>query len=121
MKVFQQAHQFRPDGDAVGWALEIATWQCRTELRRRGRENAAQLSTAAAQQSRGPLTGELEKEELAAAVRESITHLAAGDQALVISVLEESFPAGSGAAARKRKERALTRFKQAWRSLYGFD
>ena len=121
MRIFQQAHQFRPGGDAVAWALEIATWECRTELRRRGRELAAPLKNAEAIETGTEVMAGLEKEQLAAAVRASIAHLAPRDQALVTSVLDETFPPSSGPAARKRKERALTRFKQAWRSLYGFE
>ncbi len=121
LKMFQQAHRFRAGADAVAWALEIATWECRTELRRQGRERAAPLSDAGQIEAGPDVVGLLEKEQLAGAVRQSIAHLAPDDQALVTSVLDETFPAGSGAAARKRKERALTRFKQAWRSSYGFD
>ena len=101
MKVFQQAHQFRPRGDAVAWALEIATWECRTELRRRARELAAPLSNADGVQTGADVASELERKQLAAAVRASIAHLAPGDQSLVISVLDETFPPGSGGTTVK--------------------
>ena len=121
MRVFEQAHQFRAGGDAVAWALEIATWQCRTELRRRARESTAALSTTEPVEPAADALVTLEREQLAAGVRASIQHLSPSDQALVTAVLDETFPAGSAALARKRKARALTRFKLVWRSLYGSE
>ena len=121
MRVFEQAHQFRAGGDAVAWSLEIATWQCRTELRRRARESSAARSPPDPAEPAANTATSLEREQLAAAVRASIGHLSPSDQALVTAVLDETFPAGAGAAARKRKARALSRFKQVWRSLYGFE
>ena len=121
LKVFQQAHQFRPDGDAVAWALEIATWECRTELRRRGRQQAALAVPAnPPRPDEGP-DAAVEREQFAAAVRESIGLLPEHDRALVVSLLAETFPANAAPAARKRKERALTRLRRVWRSLYGTD
>lgn len=121
MKVFAQAHRFRPDGNAVAWALEVAGWECRTELKRRARGRTTGLSGAEAVADGGDAAAALEGQQLAAAVRASVAHLSPADQAVVTSILDETFAPGAGAAARKRKERALTRLKQAWRSLYGIE
>ena len=121
MKLFAQAGGFRPRSDAVAWALEIARWECRTELRRRSRARAGTNCVAAPAEG-GPLQDEqLERAQLTAALHESISHLNSADQAVVTSVLQEAFPANAGSVERKRKERALTRLKGAWRLLYGAE
>ena len=121
LKLFQQAGGFRPRADAVAWALEIARWECRTELRRRGRSRAG-IIAAAEPQPGGTLQDEqLERAQLSAALEDSIAHLSVADQSVVTLLLQETFPPTAGAADRKRKERALTRLKGAWRLLYGLD
>ena len=121
LKVFQQAHHFRPDGDAVAWALEIATWECRTELRRRGRKEAALAGPASPPRADDGPDAAVERQQFSAALRESINLLSEHDQALVVSLLAETFPANAAPAARKRKERALIRLRRVWRSLYGTE
>ena len=117
MKVFEQAHRFHAGGDALAWALEIASWECRTELRRRRRKQAtvAPLEDDPVDSPEAAL----ERAQLNAALKASLAHLSAGDQEIVARVLDESFPAHADAAARKRKQRALGRLKLAWRSFYG--
>ena len=119
MKLFQQVQDFRADGDARAWALEIASWECRTELRRRSR-NLATAATDGQTAANGEAPdAALEREQLASALRDSVGQLSDKDQAVINAVLAETFPANAGPASRKRKERALTRLGRVWRSMYG--
>lgn len=118
VKLFGQAGEFRPEGNAVAWALEIAGWQCRTELRRRAREATSKAAAGPPGPEAADASERLEREQLTAALRESLTHLSPTDQAIVAAVVDGSSPPGADAAARKRKERALARLKSIWSHLY---
>jgi RNA polymerase sigma-70 factor (ECF subfamily) len=58
--------------------------------------------------------------ELVEAAQEALGGLSEDDRATLAATLDEEAPAGvSGAAFRKRRERALTRLKEAWRHIHG--
>jgi RNA polymerase sigma factor (sigma-70 family) len=117
IRLFEQASDFQRDADALSWALEIASWECRTQLRRRGRSREGALNAASLGVPSAEPTPEqsLEELELQAAVREVVGELAPAQRA---ALGEKNEPRISDATWRKRRERALTRLKTLWRSRH---
>ncbi len=118
MKLFEQVQDFRPGADAFAWALEITTWQCKSELRRTWRAGQRDQPEASASAPAQP-DSMYEREELRAALTQTVARLSEPDRELVDAILQETYPAQADAAQRKRKERALGRLRALWRSLYG--
>lgn len=118
MKLFEQVQDFRKGADAVAWALEIAAWECRTELRRNHRQHQQAQEQPGATEPAQP-DSIYEAEELRRALGETVAQLSEPDRQLVEGILQETYPPQADAALRKRKERALLRLRQLWRSLYG--
>lgn len=123
VKLFEQASRYDASKDALAWALEIVTWEIRTERRRvlRAREEAwvPALETVAATTA-GPESA-LEATELRAALEAALGELSAADRETIAAVLHETDGPVSGATWRKRKERALSRLRDAWRRLHAAD
>jgi len=120
MKLFGQAVDFDPEGDALTWALALAVWECRTIRRRRQRSRVAPLAPDA----HAPGVGASPEEELLAretehALEESLGRLAPTDREVLLGIARGAQPAG--AALRKRRQRALDRLRQAWRAIHGSD
>ncbi|WP_437677771.1 RNA polymerase sigma factor [Sorangium sp. So ce131] len=122
LKIFDRASTFDPAADALTWALAIAAWECRTARRRRARSREAPDEHA------GAIPADLPTPEDAAiardlddAAREVLGSLAEADRATLLSTVMEGDrdPSVSGAAFRKRRERAFARLREAWRRIYG--
>lgn len=119
-KIFAQAADYDPNRPALPWALAIAGWECRTLLqrRRRRREDPLEPDTRAITDAADPEAATLER-TMTDALREAIGDLSSQDRA----TLEEAFAQASSGpttpAFRKRKERALSRLRDAWRRIYG--
>lgn len=118
LKVFSQVAAFDARKDALTWALEVTVWECRTERKRRARSRAEGWS-GTAERAPGPSTpeGEVEEAELSAALAEVVAGLSDVDRAEVARVLAEE--AAGDAAARKRRQRAVERLRQLWRTFHG--
>lgn len=122
LKVFDRASSFDPDADALTWALAIAAWECRTARRRRTRSREApdeHLPSVAAD-SPTPEDAAIAR-DLDDAAREVLGTLAEADRETLRATLLEGDrdPSISGAAFRKRRERAFARLREAWRRIYG--
>jgi RNA polymerase sigma-70 factor (ECF subfamily) len=116
VKVFAQAAEFDPSRDALAWVLEVTVWECRTErarLRRRA-EVGAEPGLEGGAASAAEL---LEAAELGRALAEVTALLPEADRDEVARVLAEH--AAGGAAARKRRQRALERLTGMWRKVHG--
>lgn len=115
IRLFEQASDFQRDADALSWALEIASWECRTQLRRRGRSREGELSPAALLVPSPQATPErsFEDRELEAALHEVMGEL---EPAQRKALGEKDDATVSAATWRKRRERALARLKTLWRS-----
>ena len=123
MKVFEQASRFDARRDALAWALEIALWECRTEVRRQGRSRETAWVRAAEEifdDAHSP-GDRLEAAELRAALAAALEQLSQLDRETLRSMLSDSGAPVGGATWRKRKERALGRLKLLWGTLYGVD
>lgn len=122
VKLFGQLDRFDRERDALTWALTHATWQCRTERRKRQRRN----EDAADREVEVELSyDERERHEERALVRAALDTLAllpARDRDIIAAVVtddDELRRALAPATFRKRLERALGRFRLSWRSRHG--
>lgn len=126
MKVFDRASSFDPDGDALTWAVAVAAWECRSIRKRRTRvknrrEIPLETSDASDVASHAPTPEEATiARELEAAAVEALGVLSADDrETLRAAMNDERDPTLAGATFRKRKERALSRLRDAWRRAHG--
>lgn len=122
--LFGKASAFDPERDALAWALEIALWECRTELRRRSRSREASWDEAhlerVAEMGASPEVA-LQQRELRDALESVVAALGPNDRETLLALLSEDLPPVPPATWRKRKERALMRFRLMWRTLHGSD
>lgn len=121
LKVFSRASDYDPERDALVWALGIAAWECRTLRRRRERRReqpalSVELALAEAPAQATP-EDELIDRDLRAAAAEVLGTLRPLDIETLTAAAAER--AGRGATFRKRLERALARFRLAWRARHG--
>ena len=102
------------------WALGIASWECRTILRRRWRRREVPADDALLSATTGGQEEQIERQLVEAAVTALGTLSEADKDALLATFWEEAASVG-GATLRKRRERALVRLRAAFRRLYGID
>ncbi len=124
LKMFSRASSFDPSGDALTWALSFAAWECRTVRRRRVRARIGDVDANGAVDARvdGNPTPEAAviEAELEAAALEVLGALSEADRATLMTTMCDEVPSDVGAATfRKRRERAMTRLREAWRKVYG--
>lgn len=115
-KIFERAGDYDASRPAMPWALAIAAWECRTLQRKRSRRREVlderQQDRAGRDEEEAFVT-----RELAAAALAAMGELSATDQETLLATFADEAP--SGATFRKRRERALTRLRKAFRRLYG--
>lgn len=118
MKLFEQASRFDPKKDALAWALEITAWEIRSERRRiqRSREDPWDVAAEAVAPNDPEMSAY--RAQLVDALSEAFSFLSANDRQTLSTVLLETAPPVTGATWRKRKQRALTRFKEIWRKVH---
>lgn len=120
LKVFEQATNFDRDKDAVSWAFAIASWEVRTIRQHHARSHTTQSDDADGIFAEKSPEGLLAEREIVEVARSVLGTLSESDQATLIATFnEDSTGSASGPALRKRRQRALFRLKQAWRSIYG--
>jgi RNA polymerase sigma-70 factor (ECF subfamily) len=119
VKIFDRSSTFDRDGDALTWALAIATWEIRTIRKRQTRSRTAELHES---DCVTPETGPdrlAEEREIVAAARAVLETLSESDQQTLLATFSEDAPENvAGATLRKRRQRAIARLKSAWRRLY---
>jgi len=119
-KIFSRAGDYDPRRAAMPWALAIASWECRTirQKRRRRRETSepSDHDLVAADAEEGHIERELVEKAMTA-----IGALSDTDRETLVATFWEEAAGASGAALRKRRERALGRLRDAFRRLYGLD
>jgi RNA polymerase sigma-70 factor (ECF subfamily) len=119
MKIFERADAYDRLRPALPWALGIAAWECRTLVKRRQR--AKETSVSLGDDDRGEAAHAAERGNLVAAALHALGALSVEDQSTLISTYWETEQSASGAAFRKRRERALKRLRDVFGRLYGFD
>lgn len=117
-KLFAQVADFDPQRDAVGWALTIASYECRTirRQRQRRREVADDALLPLADACGTPEAVAIER-DLDAAVREIVKELRPEDAEAVLTSVDEARPLND-ATFRKRLQRALGRLRLAWKAKH---
>jgi RNA polymerase sigma-70 factor (ECF subfamily) len=120
LKVFERASTFQRDKDALTWAITIAAWEARTIRKRHHRSRSTSIET----DQHASLTEDPEKavvdHELVEAAQSILGSLSEDDRATLAATFAEETPTGiSGPTFRKRRERAIARFKDAWRRIHG--
>lgn len=121
-KILSRASEYDPNRAALPWALGIAGWECRTLRKRHARRR--ELSAEAAPEVHDTRPGAddtLAQRDLVAATLEALGTLSASDQETLLATYFEHATSASGATLRKRRERALTRLRAAFRRLYAVD
>lgn len=119
LRVFSRATEYDRERDALAWVLGIAAWECRTLRRRRERrKEAAQAVPEEMDPAPGPEDAAIERDlyEAVTAVLGTLRTL----DAQTISALAAG-PRPRGATFRKRVQRALVRFRNAWRARHGSE
>jgi DNA-directed RNA polymerase specialized sigma24 family protein len=119
LKVFAQASAYDRERDPVPWALGIAAWECRTLRRARGRRSEVSVAMADAASSPSPEEAAIERDLLAAA--EGVLGTLRPLDIETIRSIATGLKSAQGATFRKRVERALSRFRLAWRARHGSD
>lgn len=119
-KILVRASDYDPRRPAMPWALAIASWECRTILRKRTRRR--EVPPDAAPEVAGSASDEEHvQRQLVEAALDAMGTLSESDRETLISTFWEEAASVSGATLRKRRERALTRLRDAFRRLYGLE
>jgi RNA polymerase sigma-70 factor, ECF subfamily len=119
-KILERASEYDSRRPALPWALGIASWECRTLLKRRARRREVAVDEALVGAITGGQEDAVERQLLEAAVTALGTLSDTDKETLLATFWEEAASVG-GATLRKRRERALVRLKEAFRRLYGID
>src|SRR5437870_12466697 len=122
LKVFSRASEYDRERDALPWAIGIAAWECRTLRRRRERrreESALAPAAVAASFGLTPEEAAIDR-DLRAAAETVLGELRPIDVETIVSIASGQ-RAVQGATFRKRAERALARFRLAWRARHGSE
>lgn len=133
LKVFSRASEYDRERDALAWALGIAAWECRTLRKRRERRReeyvlapeaasaaaAAAFATGSALDDPTPEQAAIDR-DLRAAAEAVLGELRPIDVETILAIASGQ-RAVQGATFRKRVERALARFRLAWRARHGSD
>ena len=123
-KILARAAEYDPKRAALPWALGIAGWECRTLRRRQSRRREYPDDTSPEPQSGLPGPDDaLAERDLVRAAMAALGSLSPGDQeTLLATYFGNGAPTSvGGATLRKRRERALTRLRLAFRRLYAID
>jgi RNA polymerase sigma-70 factor (ECF subfamily) len=119
-KVLARASEYDRTRRALPWALAISAWECKTLRKRliRRRETSAEDATEPAGYD---AQEELVRRDLVQAALTAMGELSPTDRETLIATFWDESTSVSGATFRKRRERALQRFRDTWRKLYGLN
>lgn len=120
LRIFERASAYDARRPAMPWALGIATWECRTRRTRTARLRET-TDERPAESDGGAGVEEQEQRLMVNAAREALGTLSAMDQETLVATYWETAGSAGGATLRKRRARALTRLREAFRRLYGLD
>jgi RNA polymerase sigma-70 factor (ECF subfamily) len=119
-KILVRASDYDPARPAMPWALAIASWECRTILRKRGRRKEVPEDGTTEPATFGRDEDPVQRELVKAAMNAMGT-LSDTDREALVSTFWEEAASVRGATLRKRRERALGRLREAFKRLYGLD
>ncbi|HWA70704.1 MAG TPA: sigma-70 family RNA polymerase sigma factor [Polyangiaceae bacterium] len=119
-KILTRSSDYDPARAALPWALAIASWECRTIRRKhaRRREQPEPIREGTSETDQEEL--HIQRELVDAAVNAMGT-LSETDRETLVATFWEEAASVQGPTLRKRRERAVTRLRAAFRRLYGLD
>jgi RNA polymerase sigma-70 factor (ECF subfamily) len=117
-KVLERASDYDPSRRALPWALALAGWECRTLARRRQRRREVPEAEAGVRPGADEEEAFAQRKLVEAALAVMGTLSEQDRQTLAATFWEEAGQV-SGATFRKRRERALTRLRQAFWRIHG--
>ena len=117
-KILERASDYDPSRPALPWAFALAAWECKTIQRKhqRRREVAAEM---AGERAGEDAEEELIRRDLVSAALGAMGELSEVDRDTLIATFLDR--AAGCATVRKRRERALDRFRNAFKRLYGLE
>jgi RNA polymerase sigma-70 factor (ECF subfamily) len=124
IRVLSRAPEFDATRDATTWILAIAGWECRTVRRRRARRRDAPAAVDDHAALDAAPDAIAERRALLDAAARVLGELSPVDaETLAAAWCDDASARGDLAPAtfRKRLERALVRFRAAWRSRHGMS
>jgi RNA polymerase sigma-70 factor (ECF subfamily) len=119
-KILERAAEYDPKRPALPWALGVASWECRSILKRRARRREVEADESVLGFATGGEDAEVERQLVDAAVT-ALGTLSESDKETLLATFWEEAASVGGATLRKRRERALGRLRAAFRRLYGTD
>jgi RNA polymerase sigma factor (sigma-70 family) len=120
VKVFERASDFEPGRKVLPWVFAIAAWECRTLRTKARRSKEAAVDAPEVADAAATPEQMVQEHELINAALHALGTLSAADQQALRDAFWDHSEAPKEAAARKRKERALSRLRLALRRLYGW-
>jgi len=119
LKVFDRAPTFERERDALTWALSISVWEVKTIRKRHTRSRLTALDEQPLPSMSDDPEGLNAERQIVEAARQVLGQLSEQDQETLLATFHEETPeAVAGATFRKRRERALTRLREAWSRIY---
>lgn len=119
-KILVRSAEYDKTRPALPWALGVAAWECRTALRKRGRRR--ELSAELAPELGSELSDDdFAQRELVQRAVQAMGELSVVDRETLLATFFDEAASVSGPTLRKRRERAITRLRDAMRRLYGLD
>jgi RNA polymerase sigma factor (sigma-70 family) len=119
LKVFDRATTFERDRDALTWALSIAVWEIKTIRKRHARAKTSGLEDHHVPSTPDNPEGLTAERQIVQAAQQVLGSLSESDQQALIATFNEETPDDVAAATfRKRRERALSRLRDAWSRIY---
>lgn len=116
LRISTRIAEFDRRRDGVSWAFGIATWEVLTQRKRRTRQRRVVNEPRERRADDEGADEVLHRRRVAAALEAVLGVLSDADRSAL--GLNEGAPQ-LGAAARKRRQRALERLRAIWRSIHG--
>lgn len=117
LKVFARVVQLEPGRDPIPWVLAIAGFECRSARKERERRREEPEESLPAHGAAASPEDELIARDLIAAASEVLGTLSQRDQEILLALGDRP----ASATFRKRLQRALARFRAAWRARHGVE
>jgi RNA polymerase sigma-70 factor (ECF subfamily) len=120
-KILERASDYDRSRPAIPWALAIAAWECRTLRRKRARRHETPEEDSLGEPSGEDEESQTVRRDLVHAAWSAVDTLSDVDRETLVATFLEEASTVSGATLRKRRERALSHLRDAFRRLYGLD
>ena len=117
-KVLTRSAEYDRERPALPWALAIAAWECRTALRKRVRRQEISeefVPDPGLERS----DDDFAERQLVQRAMDVMGQLSAVDRETLLATFLDEAATASGPTLRKRRERALSRLRDAFKRLYG--